>query len=171
MHGWSETLSYDIWCMICDKNINAKSFTHSFFKRCPEVRSQYFSLLTEVNINENTRWRKIKKMLLVSRRWDKTKKKEWKPKIVINLILIPGVAWNCFHQSCPDYISWCDWVPHSLHNNDLDDDDNQDEMRLSPRLNQHASGVVLGVTQIINGLYNPVRWSNVKIQVEKTSML
>ena len=29
-------------------------------------------------------------------------------------------------------------------------------MRLSPRLNQHASGVVLGVTQIINGLYNPV---------------
>ena len=30
------------------------------------------------------------------------------------------------------------------------------EMRLSPRLNQHASGVVLGVTQIINGLYNPV---------------
>ena len=33
----------------------------------------------------------------------------------------------------------------------------QDEMRLSPRLNQHASGVVLGVTQIINGLYNPVK--------------
>ena len=32
----------------------------------------------------------------------------------------------------------------------------QEEMRLSPRLNQHASGVVLGVTQIINGLYNPV---------------
>ena len=32
----------------------------------------------------------------------------------------------------------------------------KDEMRLSPRLNQHASGVVLGVTQIINGLYNPV---------------
>ena len=32
----------------------------------------------------------------------------------------------------------------------------KDEMRLSPRVNQHASGVVLGVTQIINGLNNPV---------------
>ena len=29
-------------------------------------------------------------------------------------------------------------------------------MRLSPLLNQHASGVVLGITQIINGLDNPV---------------
>ena len=29
-------------------------------------------------------------------------------------------------------------------------------MRLSPLLNRHASGVVLGVTQIINGLDNPV---------------
>ena len=28
----------------------------------------------------------------------------------------------------------------------------QAEMRLSPRLNQHASGVILGVSQIINGL-------------------
>ena len=160
--------------MIYDKNINAKSFTHSFFKHYPEVRSQYFGFLmglTEVNVNGNTQWRKIKLMSLVSQRGDRTKKIEWKPKIFINLTLIPGVALNCYHQSCPDYISWCDWVPHSLHNNDLEDDDNQDEMRLSPRLKQPASGVVLVVTQIINGLYNPVRWSNVKIQVEKTSML
>ena len=27
---------------------------------------------------------------------------------------------------------------------------------MSPRLNQHASGVVLGVTQIVNGLDDPV---------------
>ena len=33
----------------------------------------------------------------------------------------------------------------------------QEEMRLSPRLNQHASGVILGVTAIINGLHSPVR--------------
>ena len=39
----------------------------------------------------------------------------------------------------------------------------QEEMRLSPRLNQHASGVVLGVTQIINGLYNPVIITNIII--------
>jgi hypothetical protein len=31
-----------------------------------------------------------------------------------------------------------------------------EEMRLSPWLIQHASGVVLGVTQIVNGLENPV---------------
>ena len=29
-------------------------------------------------------------------------------------------------------------------------------MRSSPRLNQHASGVILGVSQIINGLDDPV---------------
>ena len=31
-----------------------------------------------------------------------------------------------------------------------------DELRVSPRLTSHASGVVLGVTHIINGLENPV---------------
>jgi hypothetical protein len=31
-----------------------------------------------------------------------------------------------------------------------------EEMRLSPWLIQHASGVVLGVTQIVNGLENQV---------------
>jgi len=40
----------------------------------------------------------------------------------------------------------------------------EDEMRLSPRLNQHASGVVLGVTQIINGLYNPLVVKEVAIK-------
>ena len=34
---------------------------------------------------------------------------------------------------------------------------NEEELRNSPRLHSHASGVVLGVTQIINGLENPVR--------------
>ena len=33
---------------------------------------------------------------------------------------------------------------------------NEEELRKSPRLHSHASGVVLGVTQIINGLENPV---------------
>ena len=33
---------------------------------------------------------------------------------------------------------------------------NEEELRLSPRLHSHASGVVLGITQIINGLENPV---------------
>ena len=94
--------------IIYHKNINAKSFTHSFFKHYPEVRSQYFGFvmgLTEVNVNGNTQWRKIKLMSLVSQRGDRTKKIEWKPKIFINLTLIPGVALNCYHQSCPDYIS------------------------------------------------------------------
>jgi len=40
----------------------------------------------------------------------------------------------------------------------------EEEMRLSPRLNQHASGVVLGVTQIINGLYNPLVVKEVAIK-------
>ena len=83
--------------MIYDKNINAKSFTHSFFKHYPEVRSQYFGFvmgLTEVNVNENTWWRKIKLMSLVSQRGDRTKEIEWKPKISINLTLIPGVVIN-----------------------------------------------------------------------------
>ena len=35
----------------------------------------------------------------------------------------------------------------------------QEEMRLSPRLNQHASGVILGVSQIINGLEDQVNSS------------
>ena len=45
--------------IIYHKNINAKSFTHSFFKHYPEVRSQYFGFvmgLTEVNNNKNTQW-------------------------------------------------------------------------------------------------------------------
>ena len=33
----------------------------------------------------------------------------------------------------------------------------EEEMRISPRLQSHASGVVLGITQIINGLENPVQ--------------
>ena len=33
----------------------------------------------------------------------------------------------------------------------------EEELRISPRLMSHASGVLLGVTQIINGLENPVR--------------
>ena len=51
--------------MIYYKNIKAKSLTRSFFKRYPEVRSQYFGFvmgLTEVNTSENIRWRKIKEM-------------------------------------------------------------------------------------------------------------
>ena len=32
----------------------------------------------------------------------------------------------------------------------------EEELRGSPRLASHASGVVLGVSQIINGLENPV---------------
>jgi hypothetical protein len=32
----------------------------------------------------------------------------------------------------------------------------EEEMLLSPRFNQHASGVVLGISQIVNGLENPV---------------
>ena len=58
--------------IIYHKNINAKSFTHSFFKHYPEVRSQYFGFvmgLTEVNNNKNTQWSKIKQML-----WGETKK-------------------------------------------------------------------------------------------------
>ena len=38
---------------------------------------------------------------------------------------------------------------------------NEEELRNSPRLRSHASGVVLGVTQIINGLENPVCANNV----------
>ena len=34
---------------------------------------------------------------------------------------------------------------------------NEEELEKSPRLHSHASGVVLGVSQIINGLENPVR--------------
>ena len=33
---------------------------------------------------------------------------------------------------------------------------NEEELRNSPRLNSHASGLVLGITHIINGLENPV---------------
>ena len=32
----------------------------------------------------------------------------------------------------------------------------EEELRTSPRLQSHASGVLLGVTQIVNGLENPV---------------
>ena len=32
----------------------------------------------------------------------------------------------------------------------------EQELMASPRLNQHASGLILGVTQIINGLSSPV---------------
>ena len=35
----------------------------------------------------------------------------------------------------------------------------QEEMRVSPRLSQHASGVILGVSQIINGLEDQVNSS------------
>ena len=38
----------------------------------------------------------------------------------------------------------------------------EEELRISPRLLSHASGVLLGVTQIINGLENPVRNSDDK---------
>ena len=33
----------------------------------------------------------------------------------------------------------------------------EEELRKSPRLTSHASGVILGVTHIINGLENPVK--------------
>ena len=32
----------------------------------------------------------------------------------------------------------------------------EDELRVSPRLQSHASGVLLGITQIVNGLDSPV---------------
>ena len=34
----------------------------------------------------------------------------------------------------------------------------EEELRSSPRLQSHASGVLLGVTQIVNGLENPVNY-------------
>ena len=48
------------------------------------------------------------------------------------------------------------WSHHHQHHHHHLSITNQEEMRLSPLLNQHASGVVLGITQIINGLDNPV---------------
>ena len=36
---------------------------------------------------------------------------------------------------------------------------NEEELKRSPRLHSHASGVLLGVSQIINGLENPVRYT------------
>ena len=33
----------------------------------------------------------------------------------------------------------------------------EEELRNSPRLQSHASGVLLGITHIVNGLENPVR--------------
>ena len=35
----------------------------------------------------------------------------------------------------------------------------EDELRVSPRLQSHASGVLLGITQIVNGLDSPVSHS------------
>ena len=32
----------------------------------------------------------------------------------------------------------------------------EEELRVSPRLQSHASGVLLGITQIVNGLDSPV---------------
>jgi len=39
----------------------------------------------------------------------------------------------------------------------------EEELRSSPRLQSHASGVLLGVTQIVNGLENPVNYQFLNI--------